>query len=270
MTEPADPLADLPEPRLSGTTRVFLGFLTGALFALLPMHYFYTGRDRALQPEDGAEGTHAVAAQSVQGTRSTTADTGQLAARFAARMTYELSQLPDEASVAAAAKAAAAASVQAAAPAAVAPALAPTRAVPASEEVPTSRVVASRPITAAPPDARDTTVAIEKEARRPEYRETSRRAADGVQPRVIEGRDIVIPPKPVGPPTRPIVTSPAPGPRTENEPETKRSFDGFEAAIIAERKRAEAAGEAGAQVPGVTPIGPPPAERPVAGRGPRE
>jgi septal ring-binding cell division protein DamX len=58
-------------------------------------------------------------------------------------------------------------------------------------------VANARPIYATPPDPRDTTREIEKETRRA-YREPARQPppAPAVQPRIIEGRDLVLPPKP--------------------------------------------------------------------------
>ena len=55
------------------------------------------------------------------------------------------------------------------------------------DERPSNRVINAKPISTSPPDPRDTTREIEKEARRPEYRESPRQfvrlAAEPVQPR---------------------------------------------------------------------------------------
>jgi MSHA biogenesis protein MshM len=60
-------------------------------------------------------------------------------------------------------------------------------------------VANARPIYATPPDPRDTTREIEKETRRA-YQKPVRQPAPApaapVQPRIIEGRDLVLPPKP--------------------------------------------------------------------------
>jgi MSHA biogenesis protein MshM len=76
-------------------------------------------------------------------------------------------------------------------------------------------VANARPIYATPPDPRDTTREIEKETRRA-YREPVRQPAPApavpVQPRIIEGRDLVLPPKPQeqAPSERPAVATAAP------------------------------------------------------------
>ena len=80
------------EPRLSGAIRLFIGFITGALFALLPMYYFYMGRDVALRDVPVA----APVENSSTGQPAATDKPGSVTPRFAARMTYELSQLPQE------------------------------------------------------------------------------------------------------------------------------------------------------------------------------
>ena len=86
--------------------------------------------------------------------------------------------------------------------------VAPPPPLPPSAE-PAPRVANARPIIASPPDPRDTTREMEREARRPEYREPPRQLAqvtlEPVQPKVIEGRDFVLPGKPVA--TRPIVAA---------------------------------------------------------------
>ena len=193
MSAAADPLT--PERRFSPTTLAVLAFVMGTLFALLPMYYVYTSRDAA-----GSS-----AAPSTASTPTVTTDapvretTRDAPARFAARMTYELSHTPAEppppASVRVAAKAE---------PPAPAPPPPPRELAP--------RVQNARPIIATPPDPRDTTREMEREARRPEYREprqVAQASVEPVQPRVIEGRDFVVPTKPVT--TRPIA-APEPEP----------------------------------------------------------
>ncbi|MGZ5118877.1 MAG: SPOR domain-containing protein, partial [Burkholderiales bacterium] len=65
------------------------------------------------------------------------------------------------------------------------------------EESPT-KVANARPIYATPPEPRDTTREIEKESLRP-YREPARQQPQAptlpAQPRIVEGRDLVLPPK---------------------------------------------------------------------------
>jgi sporulation related protein len=182
------------EPRLSGAIRLFIGFITGALFALLPMYYFYMGRDAALRDVPAA----VPVANSSTGQPAATDKPGSVTPRFAARMTYELSQLPQELT----------APVKSPAPVASAPSEAtqPPALERAAAKTPddvassASRIVNAKPISAAPPDPRDTTREMAKEARRvPEKtvraRETPAPAAALVKPQIVEGRDIVIAPR---------------------------------------------------------------------------
>ena len=182
------------EPRLSGAVRLFIGFITGALFALLPMYYFYMGRDVALRDVPAPV---PVAASSIEQPGAVDKP-GTGTPRFAARMTYELSQLPQELSP----------PVKAPPPVAAAPSKATKTpglergASKAPEDVSSSasRIVNAKPISAAPPDPRDTTREMAKEARRiPEKtvraRETLAPAPAMVKPQIVEGRDIVIAPK---------------------------------------------------------------------------
>lgn len=181
------------EPRLSGAIRLFIGFITGALFALLPMYYFYMGRDVALRDVPSA-----VPANSSTEQPAAIDKPGTVAPRFAARMTYELSQLPQELS----------APVKSPAPVAPAPSKATkppgleraASKAPEDVSLPASRIVNAKPISAAPPDPRDTTREMAKEARRVpgnavRARETPAPAATMVKPQIVEGRDIVIAPK---------------------------------------------------------------------------
>lgn len=194
MNPPFDSVtATALEPRLSGAIRLFIGFITGALFALLPMYYFYMGRDVALR--DVPAGVPVASSPAEQ--PPTVDKAGTVTPRFAARITYELSQLPQELT----------APVKPPAPAAAAPSKATQppglerAAGKAPEEVSSaSRIVNAKPISAAPPDPRDTTREMAKEARRiPEKtvraRETPAPAPTMVKPQIVEGRDIVIAPK---------------------------------------------------------------------------
>src|SRR5688500_4673618 len=114
--------------KLSGTTRIFLAFVMGTLFALLPLYYLYSRRDavvRGASPVDPPP----ITADPARG-----APSGAAATRFAARMTYELSHTPAEP-----------VRVTAAAP------VAESRSA-ATAETPAARVHNAKPIIAAPPD----------------------------------------------------------------------------------------------------------------------
>jgi septal ring-binding cell division protein DamX len=248
MSASVDPLAILgPERRLSGATLAFLAFVMGTLFALLPMYYVYTLRDSATPtiPLSTAAAPAVVGQDS--GTRERSAETST-SARFAARMTYELSHTPAEPPPAAV-RVVAKAEPVAAAPSAPASPLQRAEAVPRVGPAP--RGQNARPIIAAPLDARDTTREMEKEARRPEYREAPRQLAQAgvepVQPRVIEGRDFVLPAKPV--PTRPIAAA---------EGDAAKRAD----ATAASAATARATVASVTVVEGATPIGRPPEAKP--------
>jgi septal ring-binding cell division protein DamX len=243
-----------PERKLSGTTRVFLAFATGTLFALLPMYYFYTGRTAPLTASAGSPALPAAAdSQSGPGAPVSTPS----AERFAARMTYELSQAPAE-------------PVKISPPAPRAPAAddiaAQRNSLPPTSDVVASRVQHARPIIASPPEPRDTTREMEKEARRAEYREPQARqtqpAPDAVQPRVIDGRDVLLPAKPPAVATRAIGPSPV-APRAEPEAGVRGAERGNAQASSPGGKSAETPALAtGAVVAGVTPIGRAPEPQP--------
>ena len=185
------------EPRLSGAIRLFLGFVAGALFALLPMYYFYMGRDVALRDQPAA----APVTNSVVSTGQPAAtDKPGAPPRFAARMTYELSQLPPElpAPVRSPAPVTADLSKTSKPPAIERP----SNKAPEDVPLPASRIANAKPISAAPPDPRDTTREMAKEARRlPGDPARAREippppaAVVAVRPQIVEGRDIVIAPK---------------------------------------------------------------------------
>jgi septal ring-binding cell division protein DamX len=243
----------LSERKLSGTTRIFLAFATGTLFALLPMYYFYMGRAAAPTPSAAVMAPGADAEP-----QSSAPLSAQNAARFAARMTYELSQTPAEP---------APAPVTLSPPAARAPAaedIATQRdSPPSTPDVVASRVQHARPIIASPPEPRDTTREMEKEARRADYREPQARpsapAAESVQPRVIDGRDIALPGKPPGVATRAITAGAAVAARSEPEPAARGGDRANLQASAPGTKAADAPALAsGAVITGVTPIGRPP------------
>lgn len=253
MSQPAGAFSWLgPDRQLTGTTRLLLGFVTGVLFALLPMYYFYMGREAALRGTDVSR-DQPLAATSDQGRAAAeTSGTRSGSKPFASRMTYELRQLPEDrpaapsrvpsASVAVVSAPVVRAPVAAPAPAPAAPAVALE--LPATE-----RVVNARPISVVPPEPRDRTREIEKEAQKTEYRETARpqtkAAPSPVAGRVIEGREVELKPPPKIPDT------PARSPVASVSADKK--------AVAASKKGIEdrAPVAVGPLVPGATPIKPP-------------
>ena len=234
--------------KLTGTARLLLGFVIGALFALLPMYYFSMGRDAALRGPNVARDQSLASADPSRVAETTGGRSGSKP--FASRMTYELSQLPEDRP---AAPPKAAPPVTVASAPLVRPVAAPVSApaAPAGVELPaTDRVVNARPISVVPPEPRDRTREIEKEAQKTEYREPARRqpqaAPSPVVGRVIEGRAVEL-----EPPPKVVPETPA------------RSIV---AGVSADKKAAEAPKKAiedrspvavGPPVPGVTPIKPP-------------
>ena len=193
------------ERRFSGITRILLGFVIGALFALVPMYYFYMGREAALR---AAAVPHADNPSAGEQRMSIAPAIASSASKpFASRLTYELSQLPDERP------------------------LPPPRTVvsraTAAEPPANDRVSNARPISAEPPAPRDRTREIEKEAQKQERRASPReqaKAAPGAPgPRVVEGREIDLKPPPKLPdtPTRPILAGTVPDMRAEIEAERR-------------------------------------------------
>ena len=269
MSEPA---ARFPwfsgERKLTGTARLLLGFIVGALFGLLPIYYFYMGREAVLR---SAAGPHPLVIADAGRTVPEPSPTHAGASKpFASRMTYELSQLPEEPPPV---KAAGPAPQPAAAQAA--PRAERAAATVSGQSVPTARVVNARPIVAAPLDPRDTTREIVKETRRPDYREPA--AADPEMSaaekgsRVAAVREAVSAKIPAAP-TRPIVARAAGNSRREIEaerierpPPTKPRAPAVAPAPAAAAKPAESrAVIASAPVTGVTPITRPPETAPRA------
>lgn len=184
MTLSADTVTSIPvESGFSGAARLFIGFAAGALFALLPMYYVYVTRDTvARDVARPAVGT---------GKSLSLADSGIPTPRFAARMTYELSQLPQELPPP---PKAASAAPPVPKPSAASP---PERVASVASEVgavPANRVVKAKPIASSPPDPRDTPREMSKARPDTPARSTPPVPVAAVQPRVVEGRDIVIPP----------------------------------------------------------------------------
>lgn len=163
------------ERKLSGTTRLFTGFVIGALFALAPMYYFYIGREAALR--EGHAAPEARFAAPRLRVESEAADGS--APPFASRMTYELSRLPEEPLPVVARAPIAAVTPAPRAPAAIAQPVPPP---------PATRVADARPISTRPPEPRDRTSAIEQEAQRADYREPPLRDAVAVRAKNFEGR----------------------------------------------------------------------------------
>lgn len=260
------------ERKLTGTTRLILGFIVGALFALLPMYYFYMGRDAALggsapsQPQP----LETVAAPSRRAAESSIAPTGSKP--FASRMTYELSQLPEE--LPPPRPKPASTQVASAQPARRAEPPTPVAPPVPEEALATARVVNARPISAVPPDPRDTTREMEKEAHRPEYKERApkpqaKAATQSTEPRVIEGRDIEVKGARLpATPTRPIAANAPANTRQEIEAERSRrpreSVPTPQVTASTAKKPIESRTvvAAGPPVAGVTPITKPPEEPP--------
>ena len=191
---------DSNEHKLSGTARLFAAFVIGAVFALAAMYYFFMGRQASLREGHAAPERALAAPAPLRDSPAAGADS----VPFASRMTYELSRLPEEPLVVAA---------RAPAPAAP-PAPSPgENGVPAEGRV-EARIADARPISTRPPDPRDRTAAIEQEAKRAEYSDTSRRDASAVRaPRVFEGRDVdPAASKRAGTPTKPIGADLPPSP----------------------------------------------------------
>jgi len=195
--------------RFSGAARVVFGFVIGAVFTLVPVYYYNQGKEAALRDSLNAY------PPSEQTFTPTLVDAGQPspargAAKgqkpFASRLTYELSRLPEEPI------------------AAVARVPIPAPPAPRAEESPAERVSNARPISAIPPDTRDRTREIEKEARKPEYREPPRQqAVPAAPPRVFEGREVELKAQKLpDTPTRPIVAGGSVNTRAEIEAERSR------------------------------------------------
>jgi septal ring-binding cell division protein DamX len=224
---------------------LLIGFIVGAVFALIPTYYFYSGREAALL---GANPVHDQAFTTASELSRTAVEPVRTARRsekpFASRLTYELSQLPEEPLPTVAKAAPAAAAV-------ASPAALPGR----GSETSAARVANARPISALPPDPRDRTGAIEKETQKAEYREAARREAPAAapHPRVYAGREVELkaPPLPEMP-TRPIVAS-ASDSRAEIAAERARGS----AQVLPPRQATGAAAEKAVESRSVVVPGPP-------------
>ena len=220
MSASADPLELVAERKLSGPTLIVLAFVMGTLFALLPMYYLYSTRGSS----GSAAGMLASAPEASVSSDAPLREPSSPSApvRFAARMTYELSHTPVEPPPA---PVKVTARPEPIVPRA-APVVTPPPPQPARPDL-APRIANARPIIATPPDPRDTTREMEREARRPDYREPPRQVAQvtvetpAVQSRVVEGRDFVLPPKSV--PTRPIAAPESEPPKRAAEPANGRT-----------------------------------------------
>ena len=203
---------DFPSPpaarrRVSGTAKVLLGFVVGALVMVVAFRYVPGLRDATLTAAFGTRG-EPFSAKSARGAGS---------AQFASRLSYELSRAPDDVR-----QSAATPKVESGARAGAAPAASPPSSAaqaPAAEApIPAEHVLNARPINPVPPEPRDRTREIQKEAQNPEYRETPR-AASGPG-KVFEGRDVQIKPRPPEPPSRraPERAGPTPEPPADARP----------------------------------------------------
>ena len=229
MNQPADVLPRLmPQRKLGGTARLLLGCIIGALFVLVPMYSFYMGREAALRGDGGAHDQPPALAVEPRGATVEPVGAGGGSKPFASRLTYELSRAPEERPAITAkalpARVAAPTASVARAPAAKAPLPAPGAAL--SETSPLAeRVANSRPISSVPPDPRDRTAEIEKEAQNAEYREAPRQpstAALAMAPRVFEGRTIELKPAPKAPDAASRTTAANGSPAPRPEPEAER------------------------------------------------
>lgn len=175
MPPSLDPLPLIFEGTRPRPTRFLLGFLAAALLGLLPLYYVYTSRDAG-----------------VPGPAPTAGETqAETANRLAGRLSYQLSEDPETPtrSIGGPRATQVAAASDDRVPDSVS-------GVPASSDPRMAgRIANVRPIQAAP---REIPREIEREAPRSEYREPPLPATGAtggdVQPRVIEGREVMLPP----------------------------------------------------------------------------
>lgn len=169
------------------------------------MYYFYMGREAALR-ETSVTNDQAFAETPGQGRALfEKAGAGSGSKPFASRMTYELSQFPEDRPVALKTPVSVTAVSAQVARAPVASTPPPGAGPAAIEPPPAERIVNARPISALPPEPRDRTREIEKEAQKTEYREPARPQTKAtpvpMSGRVIEGREVELKPLPKLPDT---------------------------------------------------------------------
>jgi septal ring-binding cell division protein DamX len=170
--------------KVGGTAKLLLGFVVGALVTLGALRYIPSMREAALTHANGTAGS----AERLRGSASASPDNS-----IASRLSYDLSRLPDE--TRRPPPAAQAESRERPAVATTVPPPPSAAQAPAAEPpVSTERILNARPINPIPPDPRDRTREIQKEAQNPAYREP-RRSTSAPVGKVFEGRDIQIQPK---------------------------------------------------------------------------
>jgi septal ring-binding cell division protein DamX len=227
MSQPADVLSGpTPERKLGGTARLLLGFIIGALFVLVPTYSFYMGREAALRGDGGAHDQPLALAVEPRGVTVEPVSASGGSKPFASRLTYELSRAPEERPAIAAKPVPARAAAPTASVARAAKAPLPAPAAALSETSPSAeRVANAKPISSVPPDPRDRTAEIEKEAQNVEYREAPRRPSTpalATAPRVFEGRAIELKPAPKAPDAASRTTAANGSPAPRPEPEAER------------------------------------------------
>lgn len=226
MNPPADVQPGLaPQRKLGGTARLLLGFIIGALFVLVPIYSFYMGRAAALRGDSGAHDQPLALAVGLSGGTVESVSAGGASKPFASRLTYELSRAPEERPAIAAkpVPVRAAAPTASGARGAKTPVPAPAAAL-SETPPPAERVANAKPISSVPPEPRDRTAEIEKEAQNAEYREAPRQPSTpalAAAPRVFEGRAIELKPAPKAPDAanRATAVNSSPASRLESEAE---------------------------------------------------
>ena len=192
MSEPEDFTGAVEvKPRRRGRVAgVLLGFVAGMVLTFLAVRYVPVVRDAWLAGSEGADPTASF------GEWFRARSTASPEKSVASRMSYELSRAPAEPR-----------SVPPIAPETPPPkAKTPTVETAASDQpVGGERIANARPISTVPPEPRDRTAAIQKEAQNPENREAPRQPPP--PGRTFEGRDIQLKsnpreasPKPAAPP----------------------------------------------------------------------
>jgi hypothetical protein len=145
---------------LTSTTRVLASFAAGALVAILAIYYYTMARDAALRDARARMSRETSTAAGAPAQLRAIDASSRTNQRFAARLSYELARIPDEARSRSPARFASAPP-----PSAGIAALPPIAAAvlqPLPDVGP--RIANARPISAAPPDPRSTTREIQLES----------------------------------------------------------------------------------------------------------